>query len=652
MNYLHPIESEDSLFHNYRMILEFLPTPVLVICENYRVLVANGAFKKMIGDNAEIQDKKIDSIQGFEFIKNMIESDEVSPKADLDFNTVLSGKRSFSLSLNRFIVGQKAGVCSIITFEDVTERKINERKLRLTAEKFRSVLVLAKDAIVIVKSDGLIEFANKKVESYFGYQASELIGMPYEMLVPKKDREENEIRFKECLYNESFEAGKWNEKTFYGLRKDGSEFPADISLSQVKVNGDFYNTMIIRDITEYKKLEDLKNIAIAAEMEARKNAERSNQTKDLFLATLSHELRTPLTSILSWSQLIQRLKMNPEKVKHAASAIEQNALIQGQLIEDLLDLARIQSGKFALHLTEVDPEKVVLAAIESVHFLIQKKSIQIISKIDEKIPQVFIDSSRLQQILWNLLTNAIKFSPNESTINVIAEFVEPNVVIKVIDHGKGISKQFLPKVFKRFSQEDSTSVRAHGGLGLGLSLVYDLVKMQHGSIKAESEGEGLGAVFTVTFPAIKNHVLSKTEIHSDEKIMDTDLSDIKILLVDDEPDLLDSISTSLRFYGAEVETASSCSMAIEKMNEKLPDVLISDIAMPKEDGYALISKIRSKTPKEGGKIPAIAFTAYASKEDEIRTKEAGFQMHISKPVKSIFLAASVAKLIKDSGSKH
>ena len=625
----------DDTIESFQKAYRVMPVPVLILDQDCKIIEANGAFLEALGIGQEVNGEKLEalsrylgnSFQVLNIFKGIVESGLESASAEIEMDCEQAGKFVFLMSAKRFGVSESEENKYLFVFHDHTAAKKSEKRLRLTAEKFRSVLLLANDAVLIVKSDGNIEFVNQKAQAFFGYSSKELIGMPYLMLFKNQPDEE----FKT------------------GVRKNGSEFSIEASSSQVRVNGDIYKTIIIRDVTELKRLEEIQNRLISSEKEAREAAEKSNQTKDLFLATLSHELRTPLTSILSWAQLIQKMKMNQEKILHAASAIEQNALIQGQLIEDLLDLARIQSGKVALHLSEVDPINVIRAAIESVNFLSQKKRIRIALITNEVVPQVFVDSSRLQQIVWNLLTNAIKFSPVDSEIRVELKKQDEMVEIRVRDQGKGISSEFLPKIFKRFSQEDNTSIRAHGGLGLGLSLVSDLVKMQHGQILAESDGPGKGAQFTVKFPAIRetakvfdfpNHQNSVPVLSSEEDGMEKELNltGLKILLVDDEPDLLESISASVKVYGAEVFTASSVVAALDEINHQLPDLLISDIAMPKEDGYSLIRKIRSRSIKEGGLLPAIAFTAYASKEDEKRAKEAGFQIHVSKPVKTHHLA--------------
>jgi len=633
------IQSQPKCFSN---AYSQLPLPVLLLNEKCGIVAANPLFSDALGLASDLMGQSLDALApmvGNDFkvlniLKGIVDSGLDSSKAELELSCTHSGKIVFLMNSRKILLEENGKPHYLFVFQDITATKKSEKRLRLTAEKFRSMLMLAKDAVLIVKADGTIEFANQKAEVHFSYSSRELIGMPYELLIRSS-------------------TGAEGDEEFFGIRKNGSEFPVELSLSLVKVNGDQYRTVIVRDVTELKKLEETKNRLIASEKEAREVAEKSNRTKDLFLATLSHELRTPLTSILSWAQLIQKMKMNQDKIIHAANAIEQNALIQGQLIEDLLDLARIQSGKFALHLSEVDPAKVVLAAIESVSYLSQKKGITIRSNIEDGIPQVFVDSSRLQQIIWNLLSNAIKFSASGSTVEVTVSRKEQSVEVVVLDHGKGISPEFLPNLFKRFSQEDNSSIRAHGGLGLGLSLVHDLVKMQHGTVVAESEGVGKGACFTVKLPALNGKVVELDEKTKTLEVVEANLHGSRILLVDDEPDLLESISSALEFYGADVVTATSVSSAMEKLERHQPDLLISDIAMPKEDGYSLIERIRSRTPEQGGGIPAIAFTAYASKEDEIRAKKAGFQVHVTKPVKSLHLAEVSARLLRgsDQGSR-
>jgi two-component system CheB/CheR fusion protein len=393
--------------------------------------------------------------------------------------------------------------------------------------------------------------------------------------------------------------------------------------------------------------------------EARSEAERANRAKDLFLATLSHELRTPLTSILSWAQMIRSGKLDPEKMRRGAEIIEESGKTQAQLINDLLDVSRIVAGKLSLETREVNPASVVQSAIEAVRSIADAKSIQIETSFAPNIGTILADPVRLQQVFWNLLTNAAKFSAPESKVSVRLDRINGNggekakVMIKITDSGKGIDPEFLPHIFDRFSQEDSSSVRVHGGLGLGLAIVRNLVELHDGTIQAESLGENLGATFTVILPIRSDQELSgaqsihvdsvnKKTIASDRK--PTTLRGLRVLIVDDETNAREAISELLNSFGAETKSAGSAKEALNVFSQFKPDVLVSDIAMPVEDGYSLIKQIRALGAIRGGDVPALAMTAYAGAEDVQRALSAGFQTHLPKPVDSQDLAKTIAKL--------
>jgi CheY-like chemotaxis protein len=362
------------------------------------------------------------------------------------------------------------------------------------------------------------------------------------------------------------------------------------------------------------------------------------------LATLSHELRTPLTAILAWAQMIRMGIVDYAKAKEGAAAIEQSAKIQSQLIDDLLDVSSITTGKLALEVSEVDPALIIRTACESVRSLMEKKSIQLKVVLSTKVATIKVDPLRLQQILWNLLVNAVKFSEVHGRVEVHQDFFETQgrsgVQIKIIDFGRGITKDFLPHLFRRFSQADSTPTRTHGGLGLGLSIVHNLVQMQGGTVSAASLGVGQGATFTVRFPIIagKKVPTFKAEPKSE---MPLHLDGVRILFVDDDIGSRDSIGLFLRSFGGEVLAVDSARAALRLLRSFKPDILISDISMPDEDGNFLIRKIRLLSHSQGGQVPAIALTAYATKEDVQRSLTAGFQAHMAKPVDATKLVQTI-----------
>jgi signal transduction histidine kinase/ActR/RegA family two-component response regulator len=397
------------------------------------------------------------------------------------------------------------------------------------------------------------------------------------------------------------------------------------------------------------------------EQKARAEAEKGNRAKDLFLATLSHELRTPLTTILSWAQMLRMGRLDAEKAKKGIEMIEQSARSQGQLINDLLDVSRIIMDKLPLELHPVDPTPIVRTAIDLIRPVADRKSIRIETKFDTSVGVISVDPVRLQQVIWNLLTNAIKFSSDGKRVVVRLERIKVDAGeyarIQVSDEGKGISPDFLPHLFNRFSQADSSSTRTHGGLGLGLALVRNLVELQGGTVEADSPGESKGATFTVKLPLLMNGTdpiqrpegESKTQtIKSDEELVKLD--GLRILIVDDEPNTCEALSVVLHSFGAEVTCAISVSEALQLLPGFKPHVLVSDIAMPGEDGYVLIRKLGALGPGDS-QIPCVALTAYAGAEDVKRALDAGFQTHLSKPVDTNKLVGTIARLAREKKDK-
>jgi two-component system CheB/CheR fusion protein len=387
--------------------------------------------------------------------------------------------------------------------------------------------------------------------------------------------------------------------------------------------------------------------------------EKANRTKDLFLATLSHELRTPLTGILAWAQMIQRGRLEGEKTKMAAERIVESGKAQAQLINDLLDVSRIIMGKIQLEISEVNPNEIIEKAVESIRPAANNKSIQLEYENVPHFGTVMADPIRMQQVFWNLLNNAIKFSALHSKVKVKLERIEDSdgikakALIKVIDSGKGINPNFLPHIFENFSQEDSSSIKIHGGLGLGLAIVKSLVEMQGGSVHAESEGEGQGSIFTVILPikSVQNKSMSQNKKNSEVKVQaEIDwqkyhLEGLRILLVDDSANNRNVISQILISFGAEINVVNSAKKALEIFSQFKPDIIISDIEMPETDGYSLIKSIRQLEDQKGSPhIPAMALTAYANNVDINRSLAAGFQVHLAKPFDINYFVETISKL--------
>ena len=380
-----------------------------------------------------------------------------------------------------------------------------------------------------------------------------------------------------------------------------------------------------------------RKVLLDSERQARAEAERTSQLKDEFLATLSHELRTPLSAILGWAQVLRRGSRDQADLHRGLQTIERNARAQAQLIEDLLDMSSITSGKVQLEMQPLAPAALTAAAIESVRPAADAKQITI-ERDFERIPcMVSGDANRLQQILWNLLSNAIKFTPRGGSVQVGVQRDRDQVVITVRDSGIGIAPDFLQHVFERFRQADATTTRQHGGLGLGLAIVKHLVEQHGGTIAVASEGEGRGACFTVRLP-VQHHLPSPAQPHAASH----DLSGVRVLVVDDEDDARELIKRILSDCNAEVLTAATAAEALQVLQHARPDLMVSDLAMPEVDGYGLLDRIRALGPARGGDLPAIAVTAFARAEDRVKALSSGFLAHVAKPVEPDELIAKVA----------
>jgi PAS domain S-box-containing protein len=383
-----------------------------------------------------------------------------------------------------------------------------------------------------------------------------------------------------------------------------------------------------------------------------RDAQEANRLKDEFLATVSHELRTPLTAVLGWAHMLRAGQLDDENASRALETIERNARSQAQLIDDLLDVSRIITGKLRLDIRPVDPTSFIDAAIDAVSPAAEAKGVRIQKVMDTGVSAVSGDPARLQQVVWNLLSNAIKFTPRGGRVKVLLERINSHIEITVSDTGAGISEKFLPFVFERFRQADGTTTRLHGGLGLGLAIVRHLVELHGGSVHVESLGEGQGATFTVKLPLITVYERERRQDRVHPAARDVlpapdcpeKLDGLKVLVVDDEADTRELLRAVLGRCGAEVTTAGSAEEALDLLKQSRPDVLVSDIGMPGEDGYELIKKVRALSSEDGGKIPAIALTAYARAEDRLQVLRAGYQMHVAKPVELTELVAIVATL--------
>jgi PAS domain S-box-containing protein len=531
---------------------------------------------------------------------------------------------------------------AVLIFRDVTERRTAENAQALLADIVES----SEDAIVGKSLNGIVRSWNIGAERLFGYQAEEIIGKSITLIVPADRLPEEQAILAKLRCGERIEHFETVRQT-----KDGRLIPISLTVSPIRNrHGEIIGaSKIARDITEQKKVEREREIQLTIEQHLRNEAQAANRIKDEFLATISHELRTPLNAMLGWATMLKRGKLNEETIGRGIDAIERNAKAQAQLIEDLLDVSRIISGKMRLDIKPVMIMPIVKAAMDSVRPAAEAKEIQLDVTIDLAADGLRSDEVRLQQIIWNLLSNSIKFTPRGGHVEIKIGRVESMAEIAVSDNGIGLSEDFRPFVFDRFQQADPSITRKHGGLGLGLAITRHLVEMLGGTIAAESEGPGLGSTFRIRLPLAavaqsRNADKRVSTPGGPEGVEPPSLAGARILAIDDADDTRDLLRVVLERYGADVMTAPSAREGLELMTGWKPDVLVCDIGMPEEDGYSLIRKIRALEAEEGGRTPAIALTGYVRIEDRMRALDAGFQMFVPKPVEALELVTLIDSL--------
>ena len=495
-----------------------------------------------------------------------------------------------------------------------------------------------------LKDDGEILQINATLLNLLGYELAELIGRRIESILPVASRIFYQTHFFPLIKLH----GQINEVYLTLRAKDETELPVLVNAAR-RVNGLNFDgpitDCILMQIRNRNQYED-------EILKAKRLAEEATLAKDQFLAVVSHELRTPLTAILGWSRLLKSGKLDESNTLQALETIERNAHSQSQLIEDLLDFSRIVSGKIRLDVGTVNPAAVTEAAINVVRPAIDAKGIKLQVVLDPRTGPVSGDPERLQQVLWNLLSNAVKFTPKLGRIQVRLARVNSNVEITVSDTGEGISAEFLPYVFDRFSQADNSTTRLHRGLGLGLAITKHIIELHGGTIRAVSPGAGQGASFILKLPIMVVHdaVPAKTTTplqlpgDSIQPAEQARLDGVRVLVVDDEQDTRVLLKTVLTECGAQVDTVATAADALESLQLNQTDLLLSDIEMPGEDGYSLIRKVRESEKWEQRGIPAIALTAHARATDRLQALSAGFQLHMPKPVEPAELIVAIANL--------
>jgi len=524
-----------------------------------------------------------------------------------------------------------------------------------------AIVASSEDAIASKTLDGVVTSWNSGAERLFGFSAAEMVGQSITRLIPLDlQHEEVEIlaRLRTGERIERYETIR--------VRKDGEQLEISLTISPIRDSAGRIvgAAKIAHDITPRRRAEREaqareaqlatlaaeKEVLLESERAARGETERLSQMKDEFLATLSHELRTPLNAIQGWARILRAPKVTAADHERGLEAIERNVRMQTQIVNDLLDMSRIISGKVHLEVQPLYLHDVLHDAIDTVRQSAEARSIRLQPMIDSSIGLVRGDPHRLQQALWNLLSNAIKFTPKGGRVHVVLERVNSHAEICIEDNGIGIAPDFLPYVFHRFRQADASTTRRFGGLGLGLSIVKTLVELHGGSVRAKSPGLNMGSTFVISLPIsyARSDKEPPTRTSSAEAVSAIDLprlDKVRVLMVDDEVDGCHLVARILEERGAAVVCASSAQDGLQRLERESFDILLSDIGMPDMDGYDLIRQVRNLDRSRKVPLPAIAITAYARSEDRQRSLLAGFHMHLSKPIEARELVAGIAGLL-------
>ena len=588
-----------------------------------------------------------------------------------------------NLALEREVATRTAAEAAVREFNAELERRVEERTAELHAanedlrrqvaereqaraavreskERFRQLADAMPQIVWAARPDGTVDYYNSQWHDYTGAPADAAGDAGWELVLHPDD-----LSATREAWGRSVRTGGLHEAEYRLKRAADGAFRWH--LARALPIRDAAGSIVrwfgtCTDVHDYKQLQEENETLLKSERAAREEAERVSQLKDEFLATLSHELRTPLNAIHGWIQVLQSSESQPQDLEQGLATIERSARAQKQIIDDLLDMSAIISGKLRMDVQRIDLAPAVEAAVATVRPAAEAKGIRLQTVLDRHAPPVSGDPNRLQQIFWNLLSNAIKFTPKGGRVQVLLERVNSHLEISVIDSGEGIGAAFLPHVFDRFRQEDASMNRRHGGLGLGLAIVKHLVELHGGAVRVKSGGANQGATFVVSLPLIVIHPEAETagDEHArhhpaaDSAVLSLgdakpDLTGVKVLVVDDEADARVLVQRLLEARGARVCAAGSAAEALVEIAAEPPDVLVSAIGMPGENGYELIRRVRGLEPGRGGRTPALALTAYARAEDRVKAVRAGFQMHVAKPVEAAELLTMVASLAGRNG---
>jgi len=523
--------------------------------------------------------------------------------------------------------------------QERTERQLVTKALKQTDDLLRAIVDASPVGIITLNREQQVMTWNSTAEKLYGWSASTIVDQPLP-LIPAKHCDLFNTYFAQVLDNFVV-----SNKKIQHLTRDGNLIDISLSLAPLhNADNQIYGVVMTAvDITLHSQLEAQRLNLLEQERRARAAAETANQIKDDFLAVLSHEMRTPLNAILGWIRLIQKGNLKPDVFQRALDTIERNAVVQNQLINDLLDISRIMRGQISLMIQPVDVAYLIRVTVDTLRPAAEAKSIQVELNLESSLDKILADPNRLQQIFWNLLSNAIKFTPSSGTVTIRCDAVDNNLRVEVKDSGIGIVPEILPHLFEYFRQADSSTTRAHNGLGLGLAITRRLVELHGGTIQANSPGPNQGSTFTVKLPMR----VSKPASSSAQSASGYDLSleGVKAIVVDDEIDAQHLLKLILEQEGARVKSVGSAQEALNILETFQPDVIIADIAMPDEDGYSFLQSVRSLFNHQFNDVPAIALTAYARQEDRQKAFSVGFQKHIAKPFEPMEVVDAVCKLV-------
>ncbi|HEX6566292.1 MAG TPA: PAS domain S-box protein [Chthoniobacterales bacterium] len=656
-----------------RATLEATADGILAIDETGRILNWNSKFLELWGIPQDlIVQRDAQKIRAFiarqlkqpeDYSRRIAEIEATSTAKSVDLLELTDGRQIERYSEPISTDGTAAG--RVWSFRDVTGRN----QADLASRRLASIVDNSDDAIIGKDLNSIITSWNQGAQRIFGYSAEEMIGTSIKKLIPEdRQQEEDEIlaQLRRGERVDHFETIR--------VTKNGRLLHVSLTISPIKdAAGNVVGaSKIARDITDRKLAdEDLRTAQKSAELAnaekarlleserlMRAEAERASRMKDEFLATLSHELRTPLNAILGWASILRTRKGVDQEMAQGLEAVDRNARVQAQIIDDLLDMSRIISGKVRLDVQSIDLPAVLLKAVETMRPSAAAKGIRIQTVIDPVSSLVSGDPNRLQQVFWNLLSNAIKFTPKGGRVQVLLERVDSHLEISVRDTGEGISPDFLPYIFNRFQQADASTTRRHGGLGLGLAIVKNLVELHGGSVRAKSSGIGKGATFIVSLPLTVLHLPPDQREHPESRAREVQtkatvyLNNMRVLVVDDDPDARGLLKVLLESAGAAVSLAASADEGIQQLLGNPIDVLICDIGMPEADGYTLMRRIRALNDPQKSEVPGVALTAYARLEDRMEAIHAGFQNHLPKPVEPSELIAVVWSLASPRSRKE